>query len=275
MGAIVSPAGTITGMPPKIRSSLRYLPAWLAGFALLVLLLGRALPRAAPPIQTPTPTASPTHTLPPSPSTTATATPSRTPSPTPVPPTETASMTATPSEPQGCLEPPDEYSLVTVYGYTLNARTYAMLQHAAELYNGPLDTTETAITQGSYSPGVSASFGTHDGGGTVDLSVMYPGTWDVAYDEIDPLLHALRVAGFAAWLRDFNELYDGSPIHIHAVAVGDAHLTEAAQRQVYSSEEGYFSGMSGLPEGYGGPSPDRFGGPVICNWMVDQGLVSR
>jgi hypothetical protein len=162
-----------------------------------------------------------------------------------------------------------------VYGYTLNARTEAMLQHAAELYGGPLDISETAITQGSYSPGVSASFGTHDGGGTVDLSVMYPGTWDIAYEEIDAVLKALRTAGFAAWLREANELYEGSSIHIHAVAIGDAHLTEAAQRQVYSQEEGYFSGMSGLPEGYGGPSLDRFGGPVICDWMIEQGWVNR
>jgi hypothetical protein len=261
-------------MPRKIRSSLRYLPAGLAGAALLILLLGRALPQAVSVAQTPTPTASTTATLTPSPfpTPTNTATPSPTPTLTPLP-TETA--TPTPSEPQGCLEPPDDYTLVTVYGYTLNARTYAMLLHAAEVYGGPLDIAETAITQGSYSPGVSASFGTHDGGGTVDLSVMYPGTWDVAYDEIEAVLHALRVAGFAAWLRDFNELYEGSPIHIHAVAIGDTQLTEAAQRQVYNPEEGYFYGMSGLPEGYGGPSPDRYGGPVICDWMVDEGWVSR
>lgn len=259
-------------MRKKPRSALRYLPAGLAGLALLALLLGRALPKAPAPTPTPLPTATATLTA------TATATPTQTPTATLTPtvtPTETPSPTPTPSEPQGCLEPPDDYTLVTVYGYTLNARTHAMLLHAAELYGGPLDIAETAITQGSYSPGVSASFGTHDGGGAVDLSVMTPGTWAVAYDEIGPVLDALRTAGFAAWLRDFNELYDGSPIHIHAVAIGDQHLTEAAQRQILNPEEGYFFGMSGLPEGYGGPSPDRYGGPVICDWMVDQGWVTR
>ena len=29
-----------------------------------------------------------------------------------------------------------------------------------------------------------------------------------------------RVAGFAAWLRHEDELYDGSVIHIHAIAIG-------------------------------------------------------
>ena len=65
-------------------------------------------------------------------------------------------------------------------------------------------------------------------------------------DDIDPLLHALRTAGFAAWLREYGELYDGSPIHIHAIAIGDAELSSAAQEQL-TGEAGYFRGDSGLP----------------------------
>ena len=145
-----------------------------------------------------------------------------------------------------------------------------MLQQAQTLYGGAIDLPGSAITQGSYSTGVSASFGTHDGGGAVDLSVLLPGTWTVATDDIPVILHALRVAGFAAWLRDFDELYPGSPIHIHAIAIGDRELSLAAQEQV-TGQFGYFNGYDGLIPAYGGPKPDRYGGPVICEWMFAEG----
>src|SRR5258706_15354153 len=76
-----------------------------------------------------------------------------------------------------------------------------------------------AITQGSYHDNGAASFGTHLGGGAVDLSVLRHSTYTVLWNDIEPLLHALRVAGFAAWLREYGELYSNSPIHIHAIAI--------------------------------------------------------
>ncbi len=157
-----------------------------------------------------------------------------------------------------------------VNGHTLNARTLAMLQHAAELYGGVIDIADSAITQGSYVEGEPLSFGTHAGGGAVDLSVLDRVEWVVLYDEIDPLIYALRVAGFAAWLRGYGELAPDSPVHIHAIAIGDAELSLAAQEQL-TGEYGYFRGYSGLPPGYGGPSADRHGGPVVCNWMREMG----
>jgi len=81
-----------------------------------------------------------------------------------------------------------------------------MLSHAQQLYGGEIEVTGYAITQGSYSSGVSASFGTHDGGGAVDLSVLRRGTYTILWDDINALLHALRAAGFAAWLREYGEL---------------------------------------------------------------------
>jgi len=154
---------------------------------------------------------------------------------------------------------------------TLNQRTYSMLQHAAEMYTGAIEITGYSITQGSYSDAESASFGTHSGGGAVDISVMQPGTYIVLYEDIEPLIHALRVAGFAAWLRDLDELYPGSPIHIHAIAIGDAQLSSAAQKQL-TGEAGYFLGYDGLPVAEGEqPSLDPHGGPVLCQWMLDMG----
>jgi hypothetical protein len=146
-----------------------------------------------------------------------------------------------------------------------------MLQHAADLYGGEIEITGYAITQGSYHDNGAASFGTHLGGGAVDLSVMRKGTYTILTTEIRKLLPALRVAGFAAWYRIADELYPGSPYHIHAIAIGDKELSQPAQDQL-TGPAGYFRGFSGLPPKDGQrPSPDRFGGPILCQWMIDLG----
>lgn len=177
-------------------------------------------------------------------------------------------------EPPGCQEPPDDYTRLWVNGVQLNARTLAMLDHAQALYTagGGVIDLRLALVQGSYNPGaIAASFGTHDGGGAVDLSVRSRADWSVLWDEIPPLIAALRVAGFAAWLREEGELYPGSPIHIHAIAIGDAELSEAARAQL-DGTFGYLRGYDGLPQINGMPRPDRHGGPVICAWMVARGF---
>lgn len=229
----------------------------LAGWILVALFLAGCLSQpatAAPVPSTQTPFPSPTHT--------------------PIPPTLTATasptITSTP-EPSGCSKPPDDYSRVEINGWTLNQRTLAMLAHAQQLYGGELELTGHAITQGSYHDNGSASFGTHLGGGAVDLSVLRRGTYTVLWDDIEPLLRALRAAGFAAWLREYGELYTDSPIHIHAIAIGDQELSPAAREQL-TGEAGYFRGSSGLPVAmYGAPTTDRSGGPILCQWMIDLG----
>src|SRR5690349_10341028 len=102
-------------------------------------------------------------------------------------PTETMPPTVTP-EPTGCQKPPEDYTRVEVNGWTINQRTLTMLAHAQELYGGELEITGYAITQGSYHDNGSASFGTHLGGGAVDLSVLRRGTYTVLWDDIEPLL---------------------------------------------------------------------------------------
>lgn len=169
------------------------------------------------------------------------------------------------------MKPPEDYTRLEVNnGQTVNQRTFAMLAHAQELYGGELELTGSAITQGSYSDSVSASAGTHSGGGAVDLSVMRKGTYTVLWDDIDPVLRALRLAGFAAWLREYGELYADSPIHIHAIAIGDQELSAQAQDQL-TGESGYFRGYSGLLHVNGTLTPDRYGGPILCQWMIDLG----
>ena len=182
--------------------------------------------------------------------------------------------TPTPSEPSGCWRPPDDYTHV-MQGYAeFNARTLAMLDHAQALYSAQGGSADfrLAITQGSYNGGVEASFGTHDGGGAVDLSVRSRVDWSVLEDEIDPMLAALRTAGFAAWLRAPDVLYPGSPIHIHAIAIGDAELSPAARDQI-DGPFGYLRGYDGLPREDGVPVADRYGAPILCDWMRDLGYA--
>jgi hypothetical protein len=206
---------------------------------------------------TPTPLSTATQTLLP-PTLTATLTP-----------TSIPTQTFTP-EPDGCQTPPEDYTRLEINGWTINQRTLAMLTHARELYGGELEIDGYAITQGSYHDG-EYSFGTHLGGGAVDLSVLRRETYTVLWDDIDPLIHALRAAGFAAWLREYGELYPDSPIHIHAIAIGDQELSEAAEAQL-TGEAGYFRGSTGLPVAlYGAPKADRYGGPILCQWMIDLG----
>lgn len=177
-------------------------------------------------------------------------------------------------EPVGCQPPPDDYSRLWLNGEQLNGRTVAMLDHAQALYSswgGTLDFRQ-AVTQGSYTGGaLAASFGTHDGGGAVDLAVRSPVDGAVLVNEIDWMLRALRLAGFAAWLRDNDELYPGSVIHIHAIAIGDAELSDEARAQI-TGRFGYLRGYNGLPQPNGLPIPDRYGGPVLCGWMLVLGL---
>jgi hypothetical protein len=170
----------------------------------------------------------------------------------------------------GCQKPPDDYALITLNGgMVVNRRTWVMLQQAAKIYQGKIQLAGSSLTQGSYhdEPG---GYGTHAGGGVVDISVMRPGTYTILYGDIPMVVHALRLAGFAAWLRLPDEVYDGSPIHVHAVAVGDRTLSPAALAQVMGPG-GYFHGFTGNPAPGKKPAPDRYGGPVICDWMRAEG----
>lgn len=186
-------------------------------------------------------------------------------------PFPTLQPTATPAfvEPEGCQRPPDDYTRIQIGSATLNARTFAMLEHAAVLYGGTIPITAAGITQGSYNPGgVSASFGTHDGGGAVDLTVRnIPYSWDIKWEDIPRLIDALRTAGFAAWYRDEREAL--SP-HIHAIAIGDAELSTVAAEQL-DGPFGYFRGFDGFPREDGVPLTPRYGTVVMCQWMLDMG----
>ncbi len=171
-----------------------------------------------------------------------------------------------------CQQPPDDYTRVKVNGQTINARTLWMLKRAATFYHGrgsPLN-----VLQGSYTDKLAASFGTHAGGGAVDISVRAALTSSALLSETEQLdlVQALRQAGFAAWLRLPADLNPPTTLHIHAIAIGDTELSEAARRQL-DGPEGYFRGGDGIPPTQGGPHPDRYGGPIVCSWMTRLGFT--
>lgn len=109
---------------------------------------------------------------------------------------------------------------------TVDNLTAAALRAAEDLLGYRL-----TLVQGSYNKGgVSASAGTHDGGGVVDLL-----EWDH-----DRKVRALRTVGFAAWWRPtLPGVWKG---HIHAVLIGNDKLAPVAARQVTA----YRNGRDGL-----------------------------
>lgn len=250
--------------PVKLDQNIRYVPAVLFGMAVLIFLTGCAGSSTALPLEGSKPPLTITAPLPVASATVTASIPQPT-------PTITGTTTPIPTiEPAECKAPPEDYELVNINGNWLNKRTLAMLEYAQALYNGEIDLTGYAITQGSFNDNGAASFGTHLGGGAVDLSVMRAYTYTVLYDDIPEILQALRLAGFAAWLREPDEVYPGSAIHIHAIAIGDRDLSDAAIEQL-DGDAGYFKGYSGLPPVNDTPTDDRFGGPVVCQWMRDAG----
>lgn len=173
---------------------------------------------------------------------------------------------------QPCQRPPDDMSRVNFKDQILNARTLWMLRLTDTIYTGRGDPMR--VTQGSYTDGEDLSFGTHRGGGAVDISIRVKSNPSdlLNLEESDALVRALRSAGFAAWLRLPEDITPSVPLHIHAIAVGDQDLSTAALQQL-TGPEGYFRGLDGVPPEFGGSHQDRHGGPVLCDWMREMGFA--
>lgn len=110
-------------------------------------------------------------------------------------------------------------------GRLLDNRTISALRWAERRYLkvAPRKRKPWVITQGSYNPGgVTASAGTHDGGGVLDVSV--DGMTD---KQIRAAVKWKRRAGFAAWYRN----WPGNR-HIHAVLLGHRSASPGAKDQM-------------------------------------------
>lgn len=114
-------------------------------------------------------------------------------------------------------------------GVVLNLRTLEMLE-VTELRELRA-ITPLPLSQGSYTSAAAQSAGTHSGGGALDVKLS-----EVPRDEWWHIVGALRRTGFAAWLRDPSQ--GDWPYHIHAIAIGDREMSDAAARQVAAYKEG-------------------------------------
>jgi hypothetical protein len=121
-------------------------------------------------------------------------------------------------------------------GKRVNTRTRQMLRAADNL----LPRWNFSLVQGSYNPGgVSASAGTHDGGGVVDVSVA-----GLSSTQMWQEVKALRTVGFAAWLRTPAQ---GFSYHIHAVAIADPDIWQKDGGHVARDQVcDYYIGKNGL-----------------------------
>jgi hypothetical protein len=126
-------------------------------------------------------------------------------------------------------------------GKRLNKRTVAMLLEAERRLG-----YKFSIIQGSYNAGgVSASAGTHDGGGALDI-------WGKGGDHVWGELKVLRSVGFAIWHRTPAQGNWGH--HMHGLAIGDDDLSSGARNQVTA----YKNGRNGLASNRADDGPDGY-----------------
>lgn len=153
----------------------------------------------------------------------------------------------------------DPYDKVAFHGYTTDRRT-AVMARIAERRLG----VELQCFQGSYNTSVSASAGTHAGGGALDV-------WSSSITPQD-VVHTLRKIGFAAWYRKPIPGVWGA--HIHAIDIGNKKLSTAARDQVRQ----YRAGLDGLADAADDPQdfrPNPIVGFAYRDYMHKRSLRDR
>jgi hypothetical protein len=153
---------------------------------------------------------------------------------------------------------------VSVYwrGALVDERTADMMDEVVRLV-GP--GVNVRPTQGSYTGGVSASAGTHNGCGALDLAGQDSG---MTQGDREAIRNAQRQVGFASWIRDPSQ--SDWPWHIHCEAVqpggkwDQGCLSSGAHGQVVD----YFEGRNGLASGAADDGPRQW---VGVTWETYQG----
>jgi len=112
-----------------------------------------------------------------------------------------------------------------------------------------ISTAPVELSQGSWS-NAATSAGTHSGGGALDVRASKGGK-DFTRDQLDEIQLELRRIGFAAWVR--NPTQGDWPYHVHAIAIGDRDMSDAAAAQVVAYKNGR-DGLAGNGPDYG-PRP--------------------
>lgn len=129
---------------------------------------------------------------------------------------------------------------VTKNGKTLSARVWSLLDDAKRAAGLPPGAAR--VMQGSWSGGVKASAGTHNGGGAFDLSVA-----GLTRAQQLRLVDELRRRNVAAWLRspEFGWPARLGGAHIHGIVRDEPGLSVGARAQVTA----YRLGRNGLAGG--------------------------
>lgn len=152
--------------------------------------------------------------------------------------------------------------MTTWHGVTLDARSAAMMDEVARLCDGII----IDPTQGSYSGGVSASAGTHDGGGAIDIAAE-----NLPQSHRDKIVYEMRRVGWAAWHRTPDQ--SDWPHHIHGIAVQPGGKTDrgclssGAHEQVHD----YHEGRNGLASGAPDDGPRDFVGLTWETYLFTRG----
>lgn len=119
---------------------------------------------------------------------------------------------------------------VTVGAVTLSRRVWALIADARK--GAGLKPDQARVVQGSFHGGVSASAGTHDGGGAFDLSIS-----GLNRSQQVGLVVELRRRNVCAWLRTKDLGWNGDP-HIHGIVRDEPGLSPAASKQVRNYDAG-------------------------------------
>jgi hypothetical protein len=149
--------------------------------------------------------------------------------------------------------PGADYHHVNFRGVEMNRRTQKMVERADFIMQKKYGHAgfNFQFVQGSYSHSVSASAGTHDGGGALDVRDS-----GLPRATVDDMVKSLRQAGFAAWSRGRG--HDSFGPHIHAIAIGDAQMSSSARTQIgeYARGENGLANHARDPDaGLGRPVP--------------------
>lgn len=139
------------------------------------------------------------------------------------------------------------YGRTYLQGKTCDNRTKSAFEYANRLFHKRTG-KNLVVVQGCYHRGVSASAGTHDGGGVLDLSVA-----GMSSKQIHQAVGAMRKAGFAAWHR--TPLPGVWGAHIHAVLIGHHNAAPLAKTQMINYRD-HRDGLAGnRPDNTWHPKP--------------------
>lgn len=146
-------------------------------------------------------------------------------------------------------------------GVPLDDRSAAMMDEVARLLGGSVP---LVATQGSWNTSVSASGGTHSGGGAIDITGE-----NMTTGQRDSLIAAMRQVGWAAWMR--TPYQSDWMWHCHGISVqpGGKHDQGCLSAAAHSQVVDYYEGRNGLASGAPDDGPRQWVGTTWESYQAD------